>query len=54
MVIVQYLLVHLSVEAFRSKLKHFHCKTCITLSDSDDLAKNSEEQETTAYFCDHI
>ena len=29
-------------------------KACITLSNSGDLAKDSEEQETTAYFCDHF
>ena len=63
MVIVQYLLMHLSVEAIRSKLKHFHCYMisrqglyiCITLSNSGDLANDSEEQETIAgYFCDHF
>ena len=62
MVIVHYLRMHLSVEAIRAKLRHFHSYMtsrqglyiCITLSNSGDLAKDSEEQETTAYFCDHF
>ena len=61
-VISQYFLMHLSVEAIRSKLKHFHSYMisrqglyiCITLSNSGDLAKDSEVQETKAYFCDHF
>ena len=55
--IVQYLLMHLSVEAIRSKLKHFHSYMisrqglyiCITWSCED-----SEELETTAYHCEKI
>ena len=55
--IVQYLLMYLSVEAIQ--LKHFRILwsadkyLCITLSNSGDLAKDSEEQETTAYLCVH-
>ena len=41
MVIVQYLLMHLSVEAIRSKLRQGQY-ICITLSNSGDLAKYSE------------
>ena len=29
-------------------------QTSITLSNSGDLAKDSEKQETSAYFCDHF
>ena len=62
MVIVHYLRMHLSVEAIRAKLRHFHSYMtsrqglyiCITLSNSGDLAKDSEEQETTAYYSDHF
>ena len=54
-VIVQYMPMHLSLEAIRSKLKHFHSYMisrqglyiCITWSCED-----SEELETTAYHCD--
>ena len=49
-------------EGIRSKIKHFHSYMnsrqglyiCITLSNSGDLAKDSEKQETTSYFCDHF
>ena len=50
----------LSVEAISSKVKHYFTviwsadKASITLSNSGDLGKDSEEQETTAYFCVHF
>ena len=53
--IVQYLIMHLSVEAIRSKLKHFYSYMisrkglfiCITRSCEDSV-----ELETTVYHCD--
>ena len=61
-VIVQYLLMHLSVETIRSKLKLFHSNMigrqglliCITLSYSGRSCEDSEKREKKSYFCDNF
>ena len=44
----------LQADAFSQLYDQQTDKACITLSNSDDLAKDSEEEKTTAYFCDHF